>query len=152
MQYTCKTCGWSGEVIGRSRCLACYRRRVKAWRKANPEQARAQKSRYDKKFRTERPDEYRAKRRRYYLPKTAARSWARRKQWIASGDVTANQLRIIFKAHDGKCVYCRVPVSHPRFNPLDPRGFDHVKPRSKGGRHTASNLVVSCRRCNELKG
>lgn len=29
--------------------------------------------------------------------------------------------------------------------------LDHVYPRSLGGEHTPENLVVACRRCNQLK-
>jgi len=149
--YTCKTCGWSGQVNGQQRCLACTRERVKIWRKENPDKYRAQKSRYDKKFRAERPDEYRAKKRRYYLPKTAAKAYRRRRQWLEAGNVTAQQLREIYKAHAGQCAYCHTHIPKPRFNPLDLRGFDHVIARAKGGKHTAENIVVCCRSCNEIK-
>lgn len=30
--------------------------------------------------------------------------------------------------------------------------FDHVIPKSKGGRRTAQNIVLACQDCNELKG
>jgi hypothetical protein len=47
-------------------------------------------------------------------------------------------------ARDGlECRYCGsfVPVPH----------LDHVMPRSRGGQHTADNLVVSCKPCNTAK-
>ena len=149
--YTCRACGWAGEVNGRQRCLACYRRRVDEWRRNNPEKRKAQKSRYDKKFRAERPELYRARKRQYYLPRTAARQYQKRAEWLRSGDVTAEQLKAIFRLFGGKCVYCGIPI-RPRYSPNDPRGFDHVKSRQSGGKHTAQNLVPCCRNCNQRKG
>ena len=151
--YQCKRCGWSGKVRGRPRCLACYRRRVKEWRAQNPEKAKAQRRRHDRRFRTERPEEYNARRRRKRArnSETAQRAWRRRVEWLLQGDVTRDQLISIWEVADGKCNYCGVKV-RPRFNPLDPRGFDHVQSRAENGKHTADNLVVCCRSCNEAKG
>lgn len=82
--------------------------------------------------------------------------WRRRsKEWHAanpdkSRDVTRQQLVAIAERDGHICTYCKQPVRY-RFSPLDPRGFDHVQPRSKGGKHTAANIVSCCRSCNELK-
>jgi hypothetical protein len=55
------------------------------------------------------------------------------------------EMRASVIARDGlTCVYCdrAVPVPH----------LDHVLPRSRGGRNTPENLVVSCKPCNSAKG
>lgn len=44
-----------------------------------------------------------------------------------------------------KCQYCG-----NRFNEND-LTMDHVIPKSKGGKKNFENIVLSCRRCNELK-
>jgi hypothetical protein len=44
-----------------------------------------------------------------------------------------------------QCAWCKMPVAWD-FH------FDHVQPPSRGGKHCLSNLVVSCGRCNQLKG
>ena len=149
--YHCKKCGWEGLVNSRPRCLSCARKRTSDWRKKNPEKCKAQRSRYDKKFRKERREEYNAKRRRSRKPETDKKQWKKRMQWLLSGDVTRIQLIEIYEKHGGKCFYCKSPVI-PRFTVTDPRGFDHLTPRIKNGHHTASNIVVCCRKCNELKG
>ena len=41
------------------------------------------------------------------------------------------------------CQYCHAP---------DDLTFDHVVPRSRGGRTTWENIVTACARCNLLKG
>lgn len=48
------------------------------------------------------------------------------------------------RAH-GRCEYCHSPewVCAARFT------FDHLLPRSHGGRETLENLALACRRCNE---
>lgn len=150
VNYECKTCGWVGAVKSRPRCLACANRRTRAWRKANPDKARADKRRQERRFRTERRDEYNAKRRQKRNGALSAAAVRRRKMWLTAGDVTAAQLRAIYERDGGCCRYCR-QIVYPRFNALDPRGFDHVVPRAKGGQHTASNIVTCCGICNAAK-
>lgn len=148
--YKCKTCGWEGEVKSRPRCLACARKRTVKWHKENREKSRAQARRYDKKFRLERPEEYNTKRRRYRKQSTNQKQRLKRLKWLLDGDVTREQLIEIYE-RDKVCIYCGKKVK-PRFTVTDPRGFDHSIPRINGGKHTASNIVVCCRQCNELKG
>lgn len=151
MEYHCKRCGWQGEVgVDRPRCLECARRSVKAWRARNPEKVKAQKARYDKRYRAERPEAYRAKRRKRYLPATAKRARERRIAWLQAGSVTASDLRDIARLYNFRCVYCGTSV-RPRYTPHDPRGFDHVISRANGGKHEKANIVTCCRRCNERK-
>lgn len=45
----------------------------------------------------------------------------------------------------GKCYYCKKKINGVWVT-------DHVKPLFRGGTSAYSNLVVSCWRCNELKG
>jgi 5-methylcytosine-specific restriction endonuclease McrA len=73
-----------------------------------------------------------------------------RTAWQRAGDVTWQQLREIYLRDGGACVYCGAPVRGV-MDPINGRGFDHVIPRVKGGRHTASNLVVCCHACNAKK-
>jgi 5-methylcytosine-specific restriction endonuclease McrA len=47
---------------------------------------------------------------------------------------------------DSRCQYCA------RRPPLRELNIDHVIPRSRGGRDTWENLVISCRDCNLKKG
>ena len=48
------------------------------------------------------------------------------------------------KAHyNHRCVYCGSDSNLT---------LDHVKPRCRGGRNDASNLVAACRSCNRSKG
>lgn len=149
--YSCSKCGWSGEINGRPRCLPCYARATARWRKSHPEKALAQKARYDSRARATRRDWYNAKRRRLRKPETNTKARRIRLDWLLSGDVTREELITIYEKSEGHCTYCGRTV-RARFTPFDPRGFDHVKSRAKGGKHTASNIVVCCRPCNERKG
>jgi 5-methylcytosine-specific restriction endonuclease McrA len=84
------------------------------------------------------------------------RKWSKDKgknysEWLKQGDVTKDQLKEIYRLSNGNCNYCGTEVSNPKFYPYCPNGFDHVIPRVKGGKHTASNIVVCCPKCNEKK-
>lgn len=50
-------------------------------------------------------------------------------------------------AWSNRCAYCGQP-------PIDDASLtmDHVKPRSKGGEDTTSNVIPACQRCNTEKG
>ena len=149
--YKCKKCGWEGEVKTKPRCLVCSIKAVRAWEKRNPEKARQYRRDADKRFRQNDPKGYNMKRRRNRKKETNALNYQKRLKWLLAGDVTRIQLIEIYEKFNGKCVYCDRKVK-PRFTVTDPRGFDHLNPRVKGGRHTAFNIVVCCRKCNELKG
>jgi 5-methylcytosine-specific restriction endonuclease McrA len=49
--------------------------------------------------------------------------------------------KAVFLRDGGKCQYCGKPAEN----------VDHVKPRSRGGRHSWDNVVAACRRCNGRK-
>jgi 5-methylcytosine-specific restriction endonuclease McrA len=44
------------------------------------------------------------------------------------------------------CQYCEQPLPAPELT------FDHIVPRSRGGRTTWENVVTACQSCNRLKG
>jgi hypothetical protein len=58
-------------------------------------------------------------------------------------DLTFEQWQEIRAKHGNRCAYCEAP---------DPKTLDHVVPLSKGGLHTASNVVPACKSCNSRKG
>lgn len=133
--FTCQKCGWSGES---SRCRPCHRKANATWKLANRDRLKAQKQRNEP-----------ARRRRAWAsdPERRRQRYRERTAFYRAGDVTTNELRAIFAAAGGRCCCCGVPVK-ARFNPTDPRGFDHIVPRAAGGRHTATNLRLCCHSCN----
>ncbi|MEU5166802.1 HNH endonuclease [Streptomyces mutomycini] len=60
----------------------------------------------------------------------------------SEGDLTTQQWREILDEYDDLCAYCDEPYSH----------IEHVLPLSRGGQHTASNVVPACSACNLSKG
>ena len=63
-------------------------------------------------------------------------------------EVTLKELRGLFQAFDGKCIYCGADEEETG----KPHHADHVVPVSEGGRHHISNLVIACASCNASKG
>ena len=57
----------------------------------------------------------------------------------------------LFERDQGRCVYCGLDLKadYDRFMMATE---DHLLPGSKGGGRDLSNLVLSCRTCNSLKG
>lgn len=151
ISYVCQRCGWSGQVNGKARCLPCAALATRKWRAENPDAARNLKRRMEKTP-AGRARMVRHKReRRARNPQTTQMAWRRRIEWLASGDVTREQLAAILHAAQGRCHYCNALVRCVRLNPHDPRGFDHRVPRARGGQHTATNIVLACADCNERK-
>ena len=59
------------------------------------------------------------------------------------GALYQTELRsFLFKKYNGQCVYCGNKAEE----------VEHVIPKSKGGTNSPHNLVIACRKCNELKG
>jgi hypothetical protein len=62
--------------------------------------------------------------------------------------VDAALFREVWRRADGRCEYCRLSQE------FDDRPFeiDHIRSQKHGGRTIASNLALSCFRCNSFKG
>lgn len=67
----------------------------------------------------------------------------RRRQAERDGDFTFEQWQSILAAHDHRCAYCGID---------GPLTIDHVRAISRGGKHTAANIVPACQPCNLRKG
>lgn len=61
------------------------------------------------------------------------------------GRVNFKALRKKLLEKDPHCKYCR------KFLTLETSTADHVIPRSKGGKHDLSNVVLACPECNQKK-
>lgn len=59
-------------------------------------------------------------------------------------DFTAEQWEQMQARHGHRCAYCGKQPAHLT--------QDHIIPLSKGGSHTAANIVPACRSCNSRKG
>lgn len=62
--------------------------------------------------------------------------FARKKEIVRSFRIS------IYEAFNYECVYCGDLAN----------SLDHAKPKAKGGETVASNLLPSCRPCNQNKG
>ncbi len=94
---------------------------------------RAEKKAYDAAWRAKNPDKAHANWNRYQA----------RKKGAPISDLTAEQWETIKATYQYRCAYCgRKPKKLTQ---------DHVVPLSKGGSHTASNIVPACHSCNSKK-
>lgn len=68
---------------------------------------------------------------------------------VDDGTVTVNFLRSLKRTQGGLCYYCG---SELNFGKKGEVHLDHKTPIQRGGLHTATNIVYSCRQCNQKKG
>lgn len=159
-------------------CSACYakerrkdpvirarhRASVKKWIKTHPEYERVRSRRryvenpdYHNKlsasWKTKNRERVNKRRRQLnkenaeiYLPKMRADVKKRKalKRGAKISDFTLKQWAGMLEESNGLCYYCRQPYAKPT--------QEHKIPLSRGGDHTASNIVVSCMPCNNKKG
>lgn len=69
---------------------------------------------------------------------------AREQAATPEGDAGIDRLAI-FRAHNGLCNRCKLPVPEDTFE------LDHIDPLSKDGAHTAANLAPIHPKCNREK-
>jgi 5-methylcytosine-specific restriction endonuclease McrA len=74
----------------------------------------------------------------------AARERRRRIAEGSDGTVTRAVIQALHATR--RCAYCRRRIVRRQ------RTIDHKLPLSRGGGHTAGNLVMACRTCNGRKG
>ena len=121
------------------------RQKEKAWREANKESLHQKKQQYSMENRerlniaarlyaSTHPEQRQANEQRRRARKNGA----------AINDFTHSQWLAMQSHYDHRCVYC----GKRRKGKLTQ---DHITPLSKGGNHTASNIVPACRSCNAKK-
>lgn len=116
---------------------------ARQWRIENPDRERRRKTRY----RLTHPDYARKAywknidRNRQRGVMAAHKRNARLR--AVRNDLTLEQWFGIKEFYENKCVYCEATDK--------PLTIDHIQPISKGGEHTASNIVPACKSCNSRK-
>lgn len=120
-----------------------FSEQARRWRLENPERFR---ERYER-WVSENPERSRSIKRRWAKahPEAAVLAQQRRRARLAAlevNDLTAEQWEAIKAAASGRCTYCGKKRKLT---------MDHVVPISRGGGHTASNIVAACRSCNSSK-
>lgn len=125
--------------------LARYRQYQKDWREQYPERAR----KWVADYRATHSKEAAERMRRWQIEnpeKVRLHAETRRARKVNAPvcDLTHDQWLSILEAYAYRCAYCGgLP---------DRLDQEHVIPLSKGGNHTATNVVPACRPCNQRKG
>jgi 5-methylcytosine-specific restriction endonuclease McrA len=119
---------------------AVWRKASKMQRTNHPEKAVAD----NKRFRELNPD-YMHNYQQAHPEGQSVRYHRRRARLLSApqNDLTAAQWIEILAAYGHRCVYCGKKPKR--------LSQDHITPVSKGGSHTASNVVPACRSCNSKK-
>jgi len=68
----------------------------------------------------------------------------KRRMVLGDGDVTTQQLQDLI-SKSARCYWCNDSIKNKKIH------IDHYYPISKGGKHTISNLVIACEKCNQSK-
>ena len=120
----------------------------KTWRAENPERARQITNEAVARWEARNPEIKRARNARWRAEnpeltiEAAHRRRARLRETLP--DFTVEQWEALLEEFGYACAYCQA-----RDVPLE---REHMTPISRGGRHTASNVVPACRSCNARKG
>ena len=148
-------------------CKECQSRRYAAWHLTNLEHAKAYSAAYYRanaehlktKQRAYRvranPEDLKAYHATYRLDnpeiiKAANRRHNARKRGAVINDFTNAQWIELQAVYHHQCAYCPPGCKACR-NKTHKLTQDHITPLSKGGDHTASNIVPACAQCNRIK-
>jgi len=115
--------------------------RARQYRAENPDTMKETQRRfrqnhpgYDRTWNQAHPEVHQATEERRRAHKAAA----------AINDFTRAQWEVMKQHYGHRCVYCGRKMKRLT--------MDHLTPISKGGNHTASNIVPACQICNSIKG
>ena len=131
-----------------SACKQCDNTRLTTFKQANL----AHWHEIDRKkcatYRAKHRQEYNARQRAYFAThpeSTLAKKRRRRARQAGAplNDLTVAQWREIKAVYGYKCVYCG--------RKMERLTMDHITPLSRGGSHTANNIVPACQSCNARK-
>jgi 5-methylcytosine-specific restriction endonuclease McrA len=145
LQQTCKKCVNEYSIANKNK--------ISAYKKAYNAKNKDKNALRAKKWVEENKEYYVDARKKYYqkYKKTdkakAVYKNASHKRRISKsdGDLTSEQLLTIEKSAKN-CYWCGIDLNKRILH------LDHYIPLSKGGKHTESNIVPSCAKCNMAKG
>lgn len=137
---------------GTRECLECKRRRNRKYASSHKAEKQSYDREYTKKKREADREAWRAKNRIYDRNRRQhnpglSTPYGRKRRAQARrvlATLTNSQWEAIKKAYRNHCAYCGKHSLRLT--------QDHVIPISKGGGHTAENVVPACRSCNSSKG
>ena len=125
--------------------------RVKAWRKANPEDARRLRRRWAAGWRERNPEKHRervatsrSRNRESYNARQRIHNQARRARERGQFVEFVDPVKVL-EQHDGLCGICGEPVG-------DDFHVDHIVPLARGGEHSYANTQPAHPVCNAKKG
>lgn len=126
-------------------CKDCRHEMQKAYRNAHPDRAREINQKYQSNHRAEYRERYVRWKRNNRDRALDLAAVHRARQVTGRRDIEPVDRATIIARDNSTCYLCGVV--------LEPRSvcLDHVVPLSRGGPHTAENLRVTCRKCNERK-
>lgn len=127
------------------RCKACYTQWTGAWKKKNPEKCSVHGKKSYHKTGLERKRRFRktpegSKRHVFYTQQRKYR--VENASAPDSKSLTPEWFRSLCNEYGDRCIYCHQPKK---------LSMDHVLPITRGGLHTASNIVPACGPCNSSK-
>lgn len=124
----------------------------KPWNDHRLSEAEKYTCRYDNDAAYREKERERVRMYKYSHPETVA-GWkdtpCNRRKWnqaAISADGTVTKAVIRRLTVEENCAYCHAPLT------ADNRHIDHVTPLSRGGVHSADNIVAACQSCNATKG
>lgn len=145
----------SGVKDGRaSECKSCHLAMTKQWDFEHPEKRQEINHKSNISIAHKTRDIERSKKRREYFSKYEKTENGKkirqnqmelrraRKNQVES-TLTSKEWRDVVFSYGNRCVYCNKELLNPT--------QDHIIPISKGGTHTADNVVPACKSCNSSK-
>ena len=142
--------------------------RTRKWRKNNKDKIKAQAARwlaenpgYYREYHKKNKEAINARSLKWAKDNPIKTREKRSKQRALKAEVTIGDLSEIKKVYDiaekdtDVVCYLRLdgcPYANGEKIAIGDRHVDHIKPLSRGGSHTASNLAISCSKCNLRKG
>ena len=118
--------------------------RMKRWRAEYKDEITSYQRKWRVRHRADILDYARTYRKEKPEVKRLSEATRRARKAGSNGRVTIDQIMVLWRQQQGKCVYCGAAL-------LDNYEIDHKTPLARGGTHDFSNIQLLCASCNRKK-